>query len=58
MNIKFPKAKVIHEKRSHEMHFVYNVGPNTLKKIEFMDGVCVWAAVEHVMQKMMKRKEC
>ena len=58
MNIKFPKVKVSHRKSAHEMHFVYNVGPNTLKKIEFTDGVCVWAAVEHAMQKMVKRKGC
>lgn len=58
MTVKFPKANVIHKKSDHEMHFVYNVGPNTLKKIEFTDGVCVWAAVEHAIQKMAKGKGC
>jgi hypothetical protein len=58
MAVKFPKAKVIHKKSAHEMHFIYNVGPNTLKKIEFTDGVWIWAAVEHAMQKMAKGKEC
>ena len=58
MTVKFPKGKFIHKKESHEIHFVYSVGPNTLKKIEFADGICVWAAVEHAMQKMAKGKEC
>ena len=55
MNVKFPNAKVIHKKKSHEMHFVYNVGPNMLKKIEFIDALCIWCAVESAMRKRKGR---
>ena len=51
MTVKFPKAKVIHKKKSHEIHFVYRVGLNILKKIEFIDALCIWCAVESAMRK-------
>lgn len=55
MSVKFPKGKATHKKNNKPICFVYHVGPNPLKKIDLTEGVCIWAAVEHAMQKMQKR---
>lgn len=55
MSVKFPKGKATHRKNNKPICFVYHVGPNTLKKIDFTEGACIWGAVEHAMQKMQKR---
>ena len=55
MSVKFPKGKATHKKAGHPICFMYNVGPNILKRIDFMNAICIWGAVEHAMQKMQKR---
>lgn len=51
MSVKFPKGKAIHKKAGHPICFVYHVGPNILKRIDFMNAICIWSSVEQAMQK-------
>ena len=53
LKIQFLKQKVRHIKKAGMMEVVYSTGPDKLKSISFVDAVCIWAAVEH----MIKNKE-
>ena len=52
MKVLFPKTKVTHKKGSHRIAVVYAVGPDQLKSIAFVDAMCIWAAVEHMLKKL------
>lgn len=52
MNVSFPKTKVTHKKESHRISVVYAVSPDQLKSIAFVDAMCIWAAVEHMLKKL------
>ena len=52
MKVMFPKKKVVHEKKPHRITVVYFVGPNHLKSIAFVDAMCIWAAIEHMLMKL------
>ena len=51
MNVIFPKKKVTHKKQPHKISVIYAVGPDQLKSIAFVDAMCIWAAVEHMLMK-------
>ena len=52
MNVSFPKTKVTHKKQPHKISVIYAVGPDQLKSIAFVDAMCIWAAVEHMLKKL------
>lgn len=52
MKVLFPKTKVTHKKKPHRISVIYAVGPDQLKSIAFVDAMCIWAAVEHMLKKL------